>query len=107
MKKLLAVSVLALMASCSGHHAYAMDLSKESRYNPRVEDQRGDYIVAEEDVVWVQKEMWVRIVYMPAPFVADQTLKICIKRLNQADYTGQPMVCLSIIQQNPVEKGLY
>jgi hypothetical protein len=106
MKKLFSVAVCALMASCGGHAAYAMDLSKENR-SPRIEDQRGDYVLAAEDIVEVQGSLWVRLTYLPSPWLDDQTLKICIKPFKQADYTGLPLICMDIIQQTTIEKGIY
>lgn len=106
MKKLFAVSVLAFMASCSGHHAYAMDISKE-RPSALIEEQRGDYALIEETMVTVQGDVWKRSVYKPAPWLGDQTLKICIKPIKWADYTGLRPICMSIIQQTKLEEGLY
>lgn len=105
MRKLFAVLTVALLASYSGHHAFAMDLSKEPR-SPRVEDQRGDYVLYEQALILVQGEVWVRWVYVPAAHNPDQMLQICVVPLKKAGMLFKA-TCMSIIQQTEVEKGVY
>lgn len=79
-RRLVALALCLAMSACGGHPSYALMLDNETP-SDMVRDQRNDYKAVGFSIVPMGDEMWVRIIYAPAPHVTDRALVVC----------GQPM----------------